>query len=126
MKSRMFLPLVLILILVTSLALIGCECVQPFSIVSCNVSSSSVDVSSPVTISAVINNPCNPAGPVNVTIPITISINGSSVETRSVNVAGKGRQNVTFNYTPQTEGEYTVCIGYRCCIFETITTQSGQ
>ena len=111
MKSRVFLILALALILITSLAMVGCG--KPgatFVATELTFSANPAEVGTAITISATITN-SGASGTCN----STLTVNNANVETKSFEVAEKATQTVTFTYTPATEGTFNVSItpGYQ-------------
>lgn len=109
MKSRIFPLLALVLVLVTSLSMVGCGGggEAKFTVSSCTISPNPTDIGSPVTISAVITETAGVSGTYNA----TLNIGGTNIETKDIAVAAKGRQTVSFTYTPSAEGSFNVSIG---------------
>ncbi len=112
MKSRIFSILALALILVTSLAVVGCGGGggATFDVTGLTFSANPVAAGTAVTISATISNSGDSG-----TCNATLIINGATVNTTSVAVAAKATQPVSFTYTPTAEGSYNVSItpGYK-------------
>jgi hypothetical protein len=112
MKSRVFLILALALILITSLAVVGCggSSGATFKATELTFSANPAEVGTAITISATITN-SGASGTCNA----TLIVGSANVETKSVEVAEKATQTVTFTYTPTTAGTFNVSItpGYQ-------------
>jgi len=109
MKSKVFAFLAALLMLVTSISVVGCGGGE-ITITGLTFSANPAEVGTAVTISATITN-SGAAGTCNATLVVS----GTNVETQSIAVAEKATQTVTFTYTPTTEGNLNVSItpGYQ-------------
>lgn len=114
MKPRIFSILALALILVTSLAVVGCGGggggEPTFAASNLQISANPVEAGTAITISADITN-SGASGTGNV----TLNVGDTAVNTTSVTIAAKDTQTVSFTYTPSAEGNFNVSVtpGYK-------------
>ncbi len=108
MKSRVFSILAIVLILVTSLSVTGCGGGggANFKVSNCVATPAAIYIGDTTTISADISN-SGASG----TYTATLTVDGKTVDNKSVEVASKTVGKVSFTYTATAKGTFTISIG---------------